>query len=563
MCYLSKNSYEAGVAAVTALYTSKRAAAVAKARQENPDKQKKFDEDVAAKTEKYNADRQAAREKRAEVRAASRAQAEAADADGDDETAEVKVAKAKLQAAQDAQEDADDEAEAKAIFNAEMKVLKNAHAQACEPPTTTVTRLESIQACRSSFAQLVHPTIFMQSPATIIDVNMPNFTSNPDDLTNHFSWLYIAEFTVKSAYPESTGSTDIVVTIELTTDHIAECIALLPWQKIEMLHQYLMKPIQTYVFLDHNYQWTKVGADLDVQKGLHYVEIWNSSARVQFLGEPHLIPKVDFKAVPQVEIRVQDTNKYDPSNNFFVQKAALKVALEIMDAHKRGDAHLGDEADTTYIRKRMQDLQAEYVSSKGVKKNPIYSICQYTARPFNMLNYDQDLQIALMDIDFALINVRPGKDADYAKMQSDARATKAAKAQARRDLLAKRLADDDTSPLPEEEVDEEEDPIFAVHALSEKDTHVQVFIPVEYLSSAVFLVDSKWCKVHPFQDKINGDLYVIGRKSGDVVDEFEVEFLHDIKRCSPNDLILAPNVKVYDVERKKRLSQSSVPCSLM
>ncbi len=481
---MSKNAYEAAVEVVTRELAKRYTAAVEKAAATNKEQRaaraeadRKAEEDFAAERMKVQ-----------EVRNASAAEKK-------NQTEEEKATEQKAWAEEDA-------AARTAFTKAQKKLRKKTLELEAAPECVPLTQLESITACRESYAQLAKPTIFLSFPATIVKVMTPKYSDDPNDLSNHFSRLYIVSFSAKAANPDDTGCDTIDVTAELGDEHIATCLAYLPWDKIERVDQYLTKPLSKMLG-DANYQWTKV--EPEFVKGVQFVEIKNSAVTVKLNKEAINVPVVDFKSAPQVQVRKLNTNKcFDSSGEksgddlFFVHKAAVKAALTLAAQVAKGEISPSDMAKVECNERMMDQLSKEYQDRKG-KKNPAYNLSQYSARPFVLLSYDTDLQMACLEVDLDVISVPLGGAAAP---------------------RSKVMAADE---------DEREDALYATFIARHVNTlltycaaYILHFSPcrflgkgktlvtvhVDQLASALYRIDNKWTKFHPYQDKETGALYV-------------------------------------------------------
>jgi hypothetical protein len=138
----------------------------------------------------------------------------------------------------DAKAAVEEEEAARAAFEkAQRKKWKKNPLVEVLPEFVPLTKLESVKVCRASYAQLVTPTIFVPYPATVESVLVPKFSDDASDLANHFSWSYIVTFVVPALDSDSVGCDLIDVTVELNDDHIATCLAYLPWDRIERIDQ--------------------------------------------------------------------------------------------------------------------------------------------------------------------------------------------------------------------------------------------------------------------------------------------------------------------------------------
>jgi hypothetical protein len=273
-------------------------------------------------------------------------------------------------------------------------------------------------------------------------------------------------------------------------------------------------------------------------KGKHFVTLYNSSVKCFLNQQTVHVPIVDFKSAPQVQIVKVNTNKYEPQSSFFVHKAAVKASLLLAQQVADKKITLEESCESKRVSELIEEITHEY-NARTTPKNPKYNLSQYSCRPFPILSYDPHLQLAVLSIDLDLFHEPVGTEEAYAT-------SKAAQA------AAAASATEGASPSQEEQ----QDPLFV--------GTVKLFLSVDYLASVVYRTDFKWSKIHPFQDRVNSDLYVIARKeeAKSEVECYDIEFLHDRISVQPCDLLCAPNVMVHDSVAKKRLSQG-VACSVM
>jgi hypothetical protein len=138
----------------------------------------------------------------------------------------------------DAKAAVEEEEAARAAFEkAQRKKWKKNPVVEVMPAFVPLSKLESLKVCRASCVGLVTPTIFVPYPATVEKLLVPQYSDDASDLANHFSWSYIVTFSVPALDVDSVGCDLIEVTVELNDDHIATCLAYLPWDRIERIDQ--------------------------------------------------------------------------------------------------------------------------------------------------------------------------------------------------------------------------------------------------------------------------------------------------------------------------------------
>jgi hypothetical protein len=207
----------------------------------------------------------------------------------------------------------------------------------------SLTADESIAACREHNVALKAPTVFLR--ATAAEVVLDLSAADVADATRRYRVRFAAPLDRGNC-----GADAVEVTLDVGEEHLAVCVALLPYEDADaridqkLLGLILYKPLGVV-----DEQWVKVQPDVDAL-GTKYVNLSNSliscARGPQRINVSHLV----FQCTPQVEVRKQYSCAYAPGTKWFVHKAAIKMAL-----FRNGELRHKAFADAIDVRARLKN----------------------------------------------------------------------------------------------------------------------------------------------------------------------------------------------------------------